>query len=188
PQRDAERRPGQRPQQAPCVVAVPGRPRVERHGERPRPRRAWLPGMRRQAPRDEPAPAPRRGLTPPRAFPSRVWGYPEGMGARTDIAGVSASTDHTDAGRSRFLNRELSWLQFNARVLALAEDPAVPLLERAKFLAIFSQNLDEFFQVRVAGLRGQLGPASGVGRSPDGMSPAEQLRAIGERVQALVRR
>ena len=56
------------------------------------------------------------------------------------------------AVRARYLNRELSWLDFNARVLALAEDPLVPILERAKFLAIFSQNLDEFFQVRVAGL------------------------------------
>jgi polyphosphate kinase len=53
----------------------------------------------------------------------------------------------------RLLNRELSWLDFNARVLALADNPAVPVLERAKFLAIFSQNLDEFFQVRPATAR-----------------------------------
>jgi polyphosphate kinase len=77
-----------------------------------------------------------------------------------------------DAGR--YLNRELSWLDFNGRVLALASDPHVPLLERAKFLAIFSQNLDEFFQVRVAGLKDQV--AAGVTTTtPDGCTPAQQL-------------
>ncbi|HEY5153179.1 MAG TPA: RNA degradosome polyphosphate kinase, partial [Acidimicrobiales bacterium] len=73
-----------------------------------------------------------------------------------------------------YLNRELSWLDFDGRVLALAEDPEVPLLERAKFLAIFSQNLDEFFQVRVAGLKDQV--AAGVtSTTPDGRTPAQQL-------------
>ena len=87
----------------------------------------------------------------------------------------------------RFLNRELSWLDFNARVLESAADPRVPLLERAKFCAIFSQNLDEFFQVRVAGLADQV--IAQVGRtSPDGQSPTEQLRAIAERVGELVDR
>src|SRR3712207_9357802 len=66
----------------------------------------------------------------------------------------------------RILNRELSWLDFNARVLALAADPLVPLLEKAKFLAIFGQNLDEFFQVRVAGLLDQV--AAGITKpTPD---------------------
>jgi polyphosphate kinase len=79
------------------------------------------------------------------------------------------------------VNRELSWLDFNARVLSLAEDPDVPLLERAKFLAIFSQNLDEFFQVRVAGLKDQV--AAAVGRtSPDGRTPARQLLDIRDMV------
>ena len=71
----------------------------------------------------------------------------------------------------RYLNRELSWLDFNARVLALAEDPGTPLLERAKFLAIFGQNLDEFFQVRVSGLKEQA--SAGVGAAtPDGHDAA----------------
>jgi polyphosphate kinase len=77
----------------------------------------------------------------------------------------------------RFFNRELSWLDFNARVLALAADASVPLLERAKFLAIFESNLDEFFQVRVAGLKDQV--FAGVDQtSHDGRSAAEQLLAI----------
>ncbi|MCU1344196.1 MAG: ppk, partial [Acidimicrobiia bacterium] len=78
---------------------------------------------------------------------------------------------------ARILNRELSWLDFNARVLALAEDPTMPLLERVKFCAIFSSNLDEFFQVRVAALKDQVA-AKLVRPGPDGLTPAEQLAAI----------
>jgi polyphosphate kinase len=78
---------------------------------------------------------------------------------------------------ARFLNRELSWLDFNQRVLALADDERVPVLERAKFLAIFSQNLDEFFQVRVAALKDQV--AAGLTTtSPDGRTAAQQLLDI----------
>jgi polyphosphate kinase len=84
----------------------------------------------------------------------------------------------------RLLNRELSWLDFNARVLELAEDRGVPLLERVKFCAIFSSNLDEFFMVRVAGLLGQL--ASGVSvRSADGRTPTEALADIRRRITEL---
>jgi polyphosphate kinase len=87
----------------------------------------------------------------------------------------------------RFLNRELSWLDFNTRVLALAEDPEVPLLERAKFLAIFSTNLDEFFQVRVAGLKDQV--AAGLrDTTPDGYTPHDQLEEIRDRIEVLVDR
>ncbi len=87
----------------------------------------------------------------------------------------------------RFINRELSWLDFNARVLALAENPLVPLLERAKFLAIFSSNLDEFFQVRVAGLKDQV--FAGVGtRTPDGRTPSKQLAELRAGVAQLCER
>ena len=100
-----------------------------------------------------------------------------------EVPGYEPITDD----RGRFVNRELSWLDFNSRVLELSADPAVPLLERAKFLAIFSQNLDEFFQVRVAGLADQV--AAGLGRtSPDGLTPTEQLRAVAVRVGELVAR
>ncbi|HEY4888983.1 MAG TPA: polyphosphate kinase 1 [Candidatus Dormibacteraeota bacterium] len=87
----------------------------------------------------------------------------------------------------RYLNRELSRLDFDERVLAMAEDSRLPLLERVRFLAIFSQNLDDFFQVRVAGLKEQVLAAVAVA-SPDGMSPLEQLRAIRTRVEGLVER
>ena len=84
----------------------------------------------------------------------------------------------------RYLNRELSWLDFNARVLALAEDPSQPLLERAKFLAIFASNLDEFYMVRVAGLKRRDDTGLAV-RSADGLSPREQLARIATRSQAI---
>jgi polyphosphate kinase len=85
----------------------------------------------------------------------------------------------------RYRNRELSWLDFNERVLVLADDGRVPLLERAKFLAIFSQNLDEFFQVRVAALKDQV--AAGVGgSSPDGLTAAQQLLEIRDRLDLLL--
>jgi polyphosphate kinase len=82
---------------------------------------------------------------------------------------------------SLYINRELSWLEFNRRCLQEAFDPELPLLERVRFLAIFSSNLDEFFMVRVSGLRDQV--AHGVYEvSPDGLTPQEQLAAIRERV------
>jgi polyphosphate kinase len=100
---------------------------------------------------------------------------------------ATAPTVENALPEDRYLNRELSWLDFNARVLALAADPSLPLLERAKFLAIFASNLDEFYMVRVAGLkrRDEMGLSV---RSADGLSPREQLRRINERTQQIANR
>jgi polyphosphate kinase len=86
-----------------------------------------------------------------------------------------------------YFNRELSWLDFNQRVLELAEDPAVPLLEQVRFCAIYASNLDEFYMVRVAGLFDQL-DAGIDARGPDGLKPGEQIDAIQARVLELDRR
>ena len=87
-----------------------------------------------------------------------------------------------------FINRELSWLAFNARVLNEAFDARSPLLERLKFLSIFSTNLDEFYMVRVAGLRRQLLAGVTAATGPDGMTPAELVSAIRARILELVER
>ena len=100
----------------------------------------------------------------------------QGRASKDDGAGYGAFID------SRFINRELSWLDFNDRVLSLATGAQLPLLERAKFLAISSSNLDEFYQVRVAALHDQI--AAEVSEpSVDGRTPLQQLREIAERVQ-----
>ncbi|MCU1594753.1 MAG: putative polyphosphate kinase [Frankiales bacterium] len=98
-------------------------------------------------------------------------------------AAALSAEDLTDSPR-RFLNREVSWLDFNERVLALSQDTACPLLERTKFLAIFATNLDEFFMLRVAGLIRRLETGLGV-RSADGLSTRRQLELIRGRAREL---
>jgi polyphosphate kinase len=118
---------------------------------------------------------------------------PDGSAWRPDDSAPAAPPAATAAliadelPEHRYLNRELSWLDFNARVLALAADTSLPLLERAKFLAIFASNLDEFYMVRVAGLkrRDEMGLSV---RSADGLTPREQLRRIGEQTQDIASR
>ena len=89
------------------------------------------------------------------------------------------------SGPGRFFNRELSWLEFNRRVLEEALDPSVPLLERVKFLGITHSNLDEFFEVRVAGLKQQIESESAE-RAADGLTAGECLRVVTRRVRELV--
>src|SRR5690606_13913795 len=98
-----------------------------------------------------------------------------------------AVTDDAPLPVDRFLNRELSWLDFNARVLALAEDPATPLLERVKFLAIFASNLDEFYMVRVAGLTRRLQAGLPI-RGGDQIPLRDQLALIATKAAGLIAR
>jgi polyphosphate kinase len=151
------------------------------------PSRRRTPGVKAEAatPRKQPRAATRRVSTtrakvergPAAAAPLR--GVPSAPPA------VTSSSLPTDLPDDRYFNRELSWLDFNARVLALAEDSSQPLLERAKFLAIFASNLDEFYMVRVAGLKRRAETGLSV-RSADGLTPLEQLVGISKRSQELV--
>src|SRR3954452_3210744 len=101
------------------------------------------------------------------------------LAVRPDITAEKDERSRPD----RFFNRELSWLQFNDRVLQLAEDPATPLLERLKFCAIWSSNLDEFFMVRVAGLHDVV--EAGIDApGKDGLSAAQTIERIREVVAA----
>ena len=125
------------------------------------------------------------------SFSSRI---AAGSRKKTKSARKSRSGDSPKSGQATplldpalYINRELSWLEFNARVLQEANDQRHPLLERVKFLSIVSSNLDEFFMIRVAGIKEQV-RADIVEHSPDGKSPSQQLNAIHDRVADMVRR
>ncbi|MGN8244825.1 RNA degradosome polyphosphate kinase [Cellulomonas soli] len=105
---------------------------------------------------------------------------PPGTGSLPEVV-------HEPLPDDRFLDRELSWLAFNQRVLELAEDPTLPLLERVRFLAIFASNLDEFFMVRVAGLKRRIATGLAV-TAASGLSPRQVLEGIGEAAHVLMER
>ncbi|NHC47222.1 RNA degradosome polyphosphate kinase [Motilibacter aurantiacus] len=111
---------------------------------------------------------------------------PDGPSGASGTGGPD-SPDSVPLPGDRFLDRELSWLRFNQRVLELAEDPDVPLLERARFLAIFASNLDEFFMVRVAGLKRRMATGLAV-RAASGLQPRQVLERVSEQARELMRR
>ena len=119
----------------------------------------------------------------PSGVPASRW--PPSNPAPARIGGPRARRARAEQPELPYLNRELSWLEFNARVLHEARDVRNPLLERVKFLAIFAGNLDEFFQVRIAGLRQQI-EAGAVARAPDGRTPRSSSAAARERVLTLI--
>ncbi len=140
-----------------------------------------------------PADLPRTGTDGPRAARGAerrrgaLWPLLRAGDDQVDLEAGAPTGAPSLVDPGRFLNRELSWLDFGDRLLDLGADDRLPLLERVRFLAIFADGLDQFFQVRVAGLEDQV--AAGLrARSPDGMIPSEQLAAITTRATELVDR
>ncbi|WP_288273387.1 RNA degradosome polyphosphate kinase [uncultured Bifidobacterium sp.] len=125
---------------------------------------------------------------------AQIFDAPSKAILRSQIAEHIAETDKSDKRetlngeqplpKDRFFDRELSWLKFNKRVLELAQDEDIPIIERATFAAIFANNLDEFFMVRVAGLKRRIDTGIAV-TSPSGLSPRQQMRAISEQAHKL---
>src|SRR5205823_13305978 len=109
------------------------------------------------------------------------------IAVRRESLRVSAIPERPRRPPEEFLSAELSWLDFNTRVLALAEDPSIPLLARVRFLSIVSSNLDEFIMVRVGALKRAVAAGS-TEASDDGLTPAEQLDAISIRIRPLLER
>src|ERR1044072_7037583 len=105
--------------------------------------------------------------------------------ARVELLQTEGAQEARLSGPENFINRELSWLGFNRRVLEEAQDPTQPLIERVKFLTIVSSNLDEFFEIRVAGIKQQIkSETSEIG--PDGLSPTDTFNRIRTTVRQLV--
>lgn len=125
---------------------------------------------------------------------AQIFDAPSKAILRSQIAEHIAETDKNDKRElqdgeeplpnDRFFDRELSWLKFNKRVLELAQDEDLPIIERASFAAIFANNLDEFFMVRVAGLKRRIDTGIAV-TAASGLSPRQQLRAISEQAHRL---
>ena len=125
---------------------------------------------------------------------TQIFDAPSKAILRSQIAEHIAETDKSDKRetlngeqplpKDRFFDRELSWLKFNKRVLELAQDEDIPIIERATFAAIFASNLDEFFMVRVAGLKRRIDTGIAV-TSASGLSPRQQMRAISEQAHRL---
>ncbi len=174
-------------------VTTPRRARTGRSAPRPSTRRVSSAGSATAAVAETPAVVTGDGAVDTTAVDTTARDQPgptaPPTGARTATAASAAAVPVSPPARTlapvselpddRYLNRELSWLDFNARVLALAEDASQPLLERAKFLAIFASNLDEFYMVRVAGLKRRDETGLAV-RSADGLTPREQLARIAD--------